>query len=185
MVYDLGPCLLLQPCSHHLPPPPPSLLLQALLQNHSLSLLLFTHLSLPCCEFPHLPLSCCLLLFLEGFIWMSLPPKDFSWPQRLGFTIMHYRALLFYNLFYWKIVELQCISFWYVCVCKVTSVVSDSCDPMDSSSPGSSVHGILQARTALCCHSLLQGIFPTQGMNPGLLHRKQIIYHLSHQESPN
>ena len=31
------------------------------------------------------------------------------------------------------------------------------------------------------CHSLLQGIFPTQGLTPGLLHHKQILYHLSHQ----
>ena len=32
-------------------------------------------------------------------------------------------------------------------VCYVTSVVSDSCEPMDCSPPGSSLHGILQART--------------------------------------
>ena len=31
------------------------------------------------------------------------------------------------------------------------------------------------------CHSLLQGIFPTQGLNPGLLQCRQILYHLSHQ----
>ena len=31
--------------------------------------------------------------------------------------------------------------------------------------------------------SLLQGIFPTQGSNLGLLHCRQILYHLSHQES--
>ena len=33
-------------------------------------------------------------------------------------------------------------------------------------------------------HSLLQGIFLTQGSNPGLPHCRQILYHLSHQESP-
>ena len=32
--------------------------------------------------------------------------------------------------------------------------------------------------------SLLQGIFPTQGLNPGLLYCRQILYQLSHQESP-
>ena len=32
--------------------------------------------------------------------------------------------------------------------------------------------------------SLLQGIFPTQGSNPGLPHCRQILYHLSHQGSP-
>ena len=31
--------------------------------------------------------------------------------------------------------------------------------------------------TRALCHSLLQGIFPTQGSNPGLLHRRQILYH--------
>ena len=33
-------------------------------------------------------------------------------------------------------------------------------------------------------HSLLQEIFPTQGSNPGLLHFRQILSHLSHQGSP-
>ena len=30
------------------------------------------------------------------------------------------------------------------------------------------------------CHSLLQGIFPTQELNPGLLHCRQILYQLSY-----
>ena len=38
--------------------------------------------------------------------------------------------------------------------------------------------------TGVGCHSLLQGIFLTQGSNPGLLHCRQILYHLSHQRSP-
>ena len=33
-------------------------------------------------------------------------------------------------------------------------------------------------------HSLLQGTFPTLGLNLGLLHDRQIIYHLSGQRSP-
>ena len=32
--------------------------------------------------------------------------------------------------------------------------------------------------------SLLQGIFPTQGSNPGLLHFRWILYQLSHKGSP-
>ena len=35
------------------------------------------------------------------------------------------------------------------------------------------------------CHALLQGIFPTEGMNPGLPHGRQVLYHLSHQGSPS
>ena len=57
------------------------------------------------------------------------------------------------------------------------SVVSDSCDPTTGSclwnSPGWSGG-----------HFLLQGIFLTQGPNLGLLHCRQIFYHLSHQKSP-
>ena len=34
------------------------------------------------------------------------------------------------------------------------------------------------------CHSLLQGIFPTQGLKPGLPHCRQILYPQSHQGSP-
>ena len=34
------------------------------------------------------------------------------------------------------------------------------------------------------CHFLLQGIFPTQGLNPSLLHCRQMLYCLSHQWSP-
>ena len=38
--------------------------------------------------------------------------------------------------------------------------------------------------TGVDCHFLLQGIFPTQGSNPGLLHHRQMLYRLSHQGSP-
>ena len=37
--------------------------------------------------------------------------------------------------------------------------------------------------TGMGCHILLQEIFPTQGLNLGLLHCRQMLYHLSHQES--
>ena len=53
--------------------------------------------------------------------------------------------------------------------------------PLDGSPPGFPVHGILQARIL---EFLLQGIFPTQGSNPGLLHCRWILYQLSHQGSP-
>ena len=47
------------------------------------------------------------------------------------------------------------------------------------------VHGILQARiTGMGSFSLLQGIFPTKGANPRLVHCKQILYQLSHKGSP-
>ena len=59
------------------------------------------------------------------------------------------------------------------------SVVSDSLQPHRHSpwnSPGQN--------TGLGSLSLLQGIFPTQGSNPGLLHYRQILYQLSYKGSP-
>ena len=52
------------------------------------------------------------------------------------------------------------------------------CDPMNCSPPGSSVHGDFPGKnTELGCHSLIQGIFSTQGLNLGLPHCRQILYH--------
>ena len=46
------------------------------------------------------------------------------------------------------------------------------CDPMDCRPPGSSVHAILPARILewVAISFLLQGIFPTKGLNSSLLH---------------
>ena len=38
--------------------------------------------------------------------------------------------------------------------------------------------------TGVGCHFLLQGIFPTQESNPGLLHCRKILYQLSHNGTP-
>ena len=67
----------------------------------------------------------------------------------------------------------------------VTQSCPTLCNPMDCSLPGSSVHGILRGKnTGVDCHVPLQGIFPTQISNLGLLHCRQILYCLSHQGSP-
>ena len=53
---------------------------------------------------------------------------------------------------------------------------------MDCSPPGSSAHGDSQSKnTRMGSHSLLQGIFPTQGSNPGPRHCRQLLQCLSHQ----
>ena len=57
--------------------------------------------------------------------------------------------------------------------------------PMDCSPPGSSVFGILQARLLeWFAISFYMGIFPTQGLNSGFLHCRQVFYYLIHQGSP-
>ena len=66
-----------------------------------------------------------------------------------------------------------------VCVCVSCSVMSDSLRPTRPlcswSFPGKN--------TGVSSYFLLQGIFLTQGLNLGLPHCRQILYHLSHQES--
>ena len=61
--------------------------------------------------------------------------------------------------------------------------VSGSCSVVSNSATmGCTVHRILQARiTRVGSLSLLQGIFPAQGLNPGLLHCRKILYSLRHQ----
>ena len=53
---------------------------------------------------------------------------------------------------------------------------------MDYGPSDSSVMGFSSGKNpGVGCHALLQGVFQTQGSNPGLLHCKQILYSLSHQ----
>ena len=67
-----------------------------------------------------------------------------------------------------------------LCLTLSRSVVSDSLGP----------HGLGPTRFLSAWNSpgknagvVLQGIFPIQGSNPGLLHCRRVLYHLSHQES--
>ena len=60
------------------------------------------------------------------------------------------------------------------------------CDPTGVCPPGSSLHGDSPGKnTGVGCQFLLQGIFPTQELNPGLPHCRQTLYRLSHQGSPD
>ena len=69
-------------------------------------------------------------------------------------------------------------------LCLVAQWCPTLCDPMDCSPPGSSVHGDSPGKnTRVGCHTLLQGIFPTQESDPGIWHCRRILYSLSHQGS--
>ena len=61
------------------------------------------------------------------------------------------------------------------------SVVSDSLRPHELYSPWNSPG----QNTGVGSLSLLQGIFPTQGSNPGFPHCRRILYQLSHKGSPD
>ena len=66
----------------------------------------------------------------------------------------------------------------------VTKLCLTLYNPMHYSLPGSSVHGILQARILeWVAIPFSRGSSRTQGSTPGFLHCRQIVYHLSRQRS--
>ena len=67
-----------------------------------------------------------------------------------------------------------------LCQNESLSVVSNSLWPQGQYSPWNSPG----QNTGVGSLSLLQGMFPTQGLNPGLPHCRQILYQLSYQGSP-
>ena len=85
--------------------------------------------------------------------------------QNLNLTMRKHQRNLGWEIFY------KITSFW---TCKSLSCV-DSLQPHGLCSLGSSVLGDSPGKnTGVGCHFLLQGIFLTQGLNPGLPHCRRI-----------
>ena len=91
---------------------------------------------------------------------------------------------LFYHINFFLTIER--IVLWILYKLVHESEVAQSCptlcDPMDTRLLR--LWDFLGKSTGVGCHFLLQGFFPTQGSNPGLLHCRQMLYRLSHQGSP-
>ena len=72
--------------------------------------------------------------------------------------------------------EPEKLLFSLCCLCSVAQSCLTLCNSVDSNPPGSSVHGDSPGKTTgVGCHAFLQGIFATQGSNPGLPHCRQIL----------
>ena len=72
-----------------------------------------------------------------------------------------------------------------VLLCLAAQSCLTLCDPMDCSPPGSSVQEDSPGKnTGVGSLFLLQGNFPTQGLNQGLLRCRRILYQLSYQGIP-
>ena len=83
---------------------------------------------------------------------------------------------MFNILPYWEKLH-TCSKCIHGMLCSVTQLCPTLCSPMDCSPPGSSVHGdSLSKNTGVSCLFLLQGIFLTQGSNPGFPHCRQSLY---------
>ena len=91
----------------------------------------------------------------------------------------HFAFLYFFFLGLIRVVSSAC-----AVLCLVSQPCPTLCDPVDCSLPSSSVHAYSPSKNnELVCQALLQGIFPTQGSNPGLPHCRWVFYRLSHQWS--
>ena len=104
----------------------------------------------------------------------------------LWLVVLHMENISWFRHLPWSMRLVSENSFEYL-VDQMLVLVTQSCltlcDPMDCSSPGSSIHGILQARILeWVAIPFSRGSFWTQGSNPDLLHCRQILYHLSHTE---
>ena len=104
--------------------------------------------------FPRQKLEWVAVFFSRASSWH----RDRTWVSCIGRQIVYH----------WRTWELCCVLVVQSCL--------TLCDLVDYSLPGSSVHGILQVRIrGVGCHFLFQGMFLTQGSNPGLLHCRQTL----------
>ena len=99
--------------------------------------------------------------------------------QRQGATtalhILYYHLTICITIQCIHTLKKKCIS----CLVVFNSLKSNGLQPVRLRCPWNSPG----KNTGMGSHSLLRGIFPTQGLNPGLLHCRKIIYHLSNQGS--
>ena len=111
--------------------------------------------------------------------------------QIIAYCIILYYIVLYCIILYYIVLYslLYCIiAYWWEVKMLVSQLCPTLCDPMDCSPhPTPPTPRLLcpwnspSKNTGVSSHSLLQGIFPTQDSNPGLLHYRQIHYHLSHR----
>ena len=146
--------------------------------------MLFDHLML--CH----PLLFLLSIFSSIRVFSNELIPHIRWPQYWSFSFSispssEYSELISFRMDWFDLLAvhgtlkslLQHSAFFIghlVCACGPSCLTL--CDPVDCSPPGSSVHGTLQGEYR-SCHFLLQGLFPTQGLNPGLLHCRQTTIH--------
>ena len=122
------------------------------------------------------------LPFTPNFYSSTFNTADTFFPFLLKYiSVLLFRnfLIIFLTLSHFRNIFILCA---YVLSC---SVMSNSLETHGCNLPGSSIYGDSPGKnTRMGCHALLQGIFPTQGLNLGLTYCRQILYHLSHQGNP-
>ena len=103
--------------------------------------------------------------------WQILHPLSHQWGFNWSIFVFKYSQ--------WPMILSDRIFWWKVKV-KVTQSCPTLCDPMNYT-----VHEILQARILEWVSLFLfHGMFPNQGLNPGLPHCRWILYQPRHKGSP-
>ena len=114
-------------------------------------------------------------LSLSLTVW---PSACTLFPPNKYFTVS-LLVSVFVGIYFCKAVQARALSLahWFlvgcvcVCVCVLVAQLCPAlCDPMDCSPPGPSPWNSPGKNIGVGSHSLLQGIFLTQELNPGLLH---------------
>ena len=107
------------------------------------------------------------LNFLRLVLWLniwSVPENAQSVLEKNAFCC-YWMECSIYECWMWKWKSLSCVQLF---------VTPWTIQSMEFS----------RQETGVGRYSILQGIFPTQGLNPGLPHCRWVLYQLSHQESP-
>ena len=119
--------------------------------------------------------SCCIYNIIEQLYFNKNKNfKEHKFPLQLLFLYMYILLLL--------LITKSCL---YILLLLITKSCLTFATPMDCSPPGSSVHGIFQARILEWVATFFSGgIFLTQGSNLHLLHWQVGSLPLSHQGNP-
>ena len=139
-------------------------------------------------------LPCSLVAFLvitnRAYVWdcCEFIGVNHCKPQENHFLALYTPYALVYNIIFITLfsetLTLASCCFWGIMIkmkvkvkVKATQSCPTRCDSLDFT-----VHGILQVRILeWATFPFSQGIFPTQGSNPGLPHGRQILYQLSYK----
>ena len=121
---------------------------------------------------------------INGNHQLVFPGNSFPWNPSLGPVVLTHSC-------YHSEVRLSVP--WYMCVCvhlkhiHVCESVSQSCPtlcPRTVANQAPPSMGFSSKSTRVGCHARLQGVFLTQGSNPGLLDYRWILYPLGHRGIP-
>ena len=125
----------------------------------------------------YLTIYCCNIFFNKKIFFIYMFKLKYSW-----FTMLwQFQVYSKVNIYTYTYVFFRFFSHMKVKVL-VTQLCLTLCNPVEDSPPGSFLHVIIQA--GILEYSLLHEMVPTQGLNAGLLHCRQILYRLSQQGSP-